>query len=217
MSLYDLTLTEVASKIKNKEVDIIIGTQMIAKGFDFENVTLVGVLAADLSMNIPDFKAYERTFQLLNQVSGRAGRGRKAGEVCIQTYEPDSYVIRHSKNNDYESFYNEEIKLRKTLRYPPFTDILNILFQSKNMKFYDDIITLIYQMLKNKFGSMYQVLGPSACMISKINDYYRWQIIVKGDYDFDIYSEIKNIVYEIIGDIKMDYKVSFDVNPYSIF
>ncbi len=208
---------EIYDKIKNKEVDIIIGTQMIAKGFDFENVTLVGVLAADLSMNIPDFKAYERTFQLLNQVSGRAGRGRKSGEVCIQTYEPDSYVIRHSKNNDYESFYNEEIKLRKTLRYPPFTDILNILFQSKNMKFYDDIITLIYQRLKNKFGSMYQVLGPSACMISKINDYYRWQIIVKGDYDFDIYSEIKNIVYEIIGDIKMDYKVSFDVNPYSIF
>ena len=92
--------SEIYDKIKNKEVDIIIGTQMIAKGFDFENVTLVGVLAADLSMNIPDYKAYERTFQLLNQVSGRAGRGEKLGEVCIQTYDPDSYVIRHSRNND---------------------------------------------------------------------------------------------------------------------
>lgn len=208
---------EIYDKIKNKEVDIIIGTQMIAKGFDFENVTLVGVLAADLSMNIPDYKAYERTFQLLNQVSGRAGRGEKLGEVCIQTYDPDNYVIRHSRNNDYKSFYDEEIKIRKTLNYPPFTDILNVLFQSKDVKFYDEVIIYLYQKLKNEFSSMYQILGPSSCMISKINDYYRWQIIVKGKYDFEVYNKIKEMIYENLQNFKFEYKVSFDVNPYSIF
>ena len=209
--------SEIYDKIKNKEVDIIIGTQMIAKGFDFENVTLVGVLAADLSMNIPDYKAYERTFQLLNQVSGRAGRGEKLGEVCIQTYDPDSYVIRHSRNNDYKSFYDEEIKIRKTLNYPPFTDILNVLFQSKDVKFYDEVIIYLYQKLKNEFSSMYQILGPSSCMISKINDYYRWQIIIKGKYDFEVYNKIKEMIYEDLQNFKFEYKVSFDVNPYSIF
>lgn len=208
---------EIYDKIKNKEVDIIIGTQMISKGFDFENVTLVGVLAADLSMNIPDYKAYERTFQLLNQVSGRAGRGEKLGEVCIQTYDPDNYVIRHSRNNDYKSFYDEEIKIRKTLNYPPFTDILNVLFQSKDVKFYDEVIIYLYQKLKNEFSSMYQILGPSSCMISKINDYYRWQIIVKGKYDFEVYNKIKEMIYENLQNFKFEYKVSFDVNPYSIF
>ena len=190
---------------------------MIAKGFDFENVTLVGVLAADLSMNIPDYKAYERTFQLLNQVSGRAGRGEKLGEVCIQTYDPDSYVIRHSRNNDYKSFYDEEIKIRKTLNYPPFTDILNVLFQSKDVKFCDEVIIYLYQKLKNEFSSMYQILGPSSCMISKINDYYRWQIIIKGKYDFEVYNKIKEMIYENLQNFKFEYKVSFDVNPYSIF
>ena len=209
--------SEIYDKIKNKEVDIIIGTQMIAKGFDFENVTLVGVLAADLSMNIPDYKAYERTFQLLNQVSGRAGRGEKLGEVCIQTYDPDSYVIRHSRNNDYKSFYDEEIKIRKTLNYPPFTDILNVLFQSKDVKFYDEVVIYLYQKLKNEFSSMYQILGPSSCMISKINDYYRWQIIIKGKYDFEVYNKIKEMIYENLQNFKFEYKVSFDVNPYSIF
>ena len=209
--------SEIYDKIKNKEVDIIIGTQMIAKGFDFENVTLVGVLAADLSMNIPDYKAYERTFQLLNQVSGRAGRGEKLGEVCIQTYDPDSYVIRHSRNNDYKSFYDEEIKIRKTLNYPPFTDILNVLFQSKDVKFYDEVIIYLYQKLNNEFSSMYQILGPSSCMISKINDYYRWQIIIKGKYDFEVYNKIKEMIYENLQNFKFEYKVSFDVNPYSIF
>lgn len=208
---------EIYDKIKNREVDIIIGTQMIAKGFDFENVTLVGVLAADLSMNIPDYKAYERTFQLLNQVSGRAGRGEKLGEVCIQTYDPESYVIRHSKNNDYRSFYDEEIKIRKTLNYPPFTDILNVLFQSKDVKFYDEVIIYLYQKLKNEFSRIYQILGPSSCMISKINDYYRWQIIIKGKYDFEVYNKIKGMIYENLQNFKFEYKISFDVNPYSIF
>lgn len=208
---------EIYLKIKNNEADIIIGTQMIAKGFDFENVTLVGILAADLSMNMPDYRAYERTFQLLNQVSGRSGRGKKSGEVCIQTYNSDSYVIRYSKTNDYEKFYDEEIELRKTLNYPPFVDILNILFQSKDEKFYEKEIVKIYKCLVGKIDKSYQILGPSSCIISKINDFYRWQIIIKGKENSNLYSEIKKIVYKNLFECKFAYKVSFDVNPYSIF
>lgn len=209
--------SELYDKIKNKEVDIIIGTQMIAKGFDFEDVTLVGVLAADLSMNVPDYKAYERTFQLLNQVAGRAGRGHKLGEVCIQTYNPDSYVVRYSQKNDYKSFYNEEIKLREILKYPPFIDILNILFQARDEKFYTDVLLPLYKDLRNRFGGNYQILGPSSCMISRINDYYRWQIIVKGSQDNVIYNEMKSLINDNLNKCRIDYKVSFDVNPYSIF
>lgn len=204
-------------EIKNKNVDIIIGTQMIAKGFDFEDVTLVGILAADLSMNVPDYRAYERTFQLLNQVSGRAGRGDKSGEVYIQTYSPENYVIRHSVNNDYKSFYNEEIKIRKMLNYPPFTDILNVLFQAKHERLYREFLIPLYKELKAKFEIKYQILGPSYCMISKINDYYRWQIIFKGNQDKEIYNEIKTLINIRLSEVKFEYKVSFDVNPYSIF
>lgn len=204
-------------EIKNKNVDIVIGTQMIAKGFDFEDVTLVGVLAADLSMNVPDYKAYERTFQLLNQVSGRSGRGSKLGEVCIQTYNPENYVIKHSMNNDYESFYNDEIRLRKMLDYPPFVDILNILFQAKDENLYTEVLIPLYRELKSKFGIKYQILGPSSCMISKINDYYRWQIIFKGDQDNETYNNIKVLINDKLSNVKSKYKISFDVNPYSIF
>ena len=209
---------EIYKKIKNKEVNIIIGTQMIAKGFDFEDITLVGVLAADMSMNIPDYRSYERTFQLLNQVSGRAGRGKKLGEVCIQTYDPDNYVIRFSKNNEYNLFYNEEIKLRKILKYPPFTDILNVLFQSKNVRFYNDYILEIYKKFKGMNElSTYEILGPSACMIAKINEYNRWQIIIKGPRNSMLYNKIKNEINLILSKCKFNYKLSFDVNPYSIF
>lgn len=206
------------SKIRDRQVDIIIGTQMIAKGFDFENITLVGVLAADMSMNMPDYRAYERTFQLLHQVSGRAGRGNKLGEVCIQTYDPEGYVIKCLEKGDYKLFYNEEIKMRKVLDYPPFTDILNILLQCKDLEFFDKIVVPLYKKLKDKFFNIYNVLGPSVCMISKINEYYRWQIIVKGKYDLNFYTQIKKIVYEELdNNSRFSYKISFDVNPYSIF
>ena len=209
---------EIYKKIKNKEANIIIGTQMVAKGFDFKDVTLVGILAADISMNIPDYRSYEKTFQLINQVSGRAGRGEKPGEVCIQTYESNSYVIRYSQKNEYKLFYNEEIKLRKLLMYPPFTCILNILFQSKNEKFYNEFIIEIYNKLK-KMDELhaYETLGSSVCMVSKINDYFRWQIIVKGPKDLKVYNKVKNEIYLILKKCRYGYKISFDVNPYSIF
>ncbi len=204
-------------KIKGREADIIIGTQMIAKGFDFENITLVGILAADMSMNIPDYRAYERTFHLLHQVAGRAGRGDKPGEVIVQTYDPDSYVIKYLEKGDYKSFYSEEIKMRKLLDYPPFTDMLNILFQCKDVDFFDNVIIGLCRKLRDSFSHVYSILGPSSCIVSKINEYHRWQIIMKGKYNFDYYTDVKEMVYEDLRRCKFSHKVSFDVNPYSVF
>ncbi|MDU3086559.1 MAG: primosomal protein N' [Peptoniphilus harei] len=126
-------------KIKNKEADIIIGTQMVSKGFDFEDVTLVGIVAADLSLYISDYKARERTFQLITQVSGRAGRASKKGQVIIQTYSPDSEIIKYSAQGDYKDFYEYEIQERKTFLYPPYTKLIELEFSS-----YDENLTQIW-------------------------------------------------------------------------
>lgn len=126
-------------KIKNKEADIIIGTQMVSKGFDFEDVTLVGIVAADLSLYISDYKARERTFQLITQVSGRAGRASKKGQVIIQTYSPESEIIKYSAQGDYKDFYEYEIQERKTFLYPPYTKLIELEFSS-----YDENLTQIW-------------------------------------------------------------------------
>ena len=114
----------ILNKFKDEKIDILLGTQMITKGHDFSNVTLVGVLAADSSINISDYRAQERTFQLLTQVCGRSGRGDKKGRAIIQTYMPDEFSIQMAKNQDFLNFYSNEIKVREKLNYPPFCDII---------------------------------------------------------------------------------------------
>lgn len=133
------SFNEFYEKIKNKEADIIIGTQMVSKGFDFEDVTLVGIVAADLSLYISDYKARERTFQLITQVSGRAGRASKKGQVIIQTYSPDSEIIKYSAQGDYKDFYDYEIGERKTFLYPPYTKLVGLEFSS-----YDENLTQVW-------------------------------------------------------------------------
>ena len=133
------SFNEFYEKIKNKEADVIIGTQMVSKGFDFEDVTLVGIVAADLSLYISDYKARERTFQLITQVSGRAGRASKKGQVIIQTYSPDSEIIKYSAQGDYEDFYEYEIEERKTFLYPPYTKLIELEFSS-----YDENLTQVW-------------------------------------------------------------------------
>ena len=125
--------------VKNREADVIIGTQMVSKGFDFENVTLVGIVAADMSLYISDYKAKERTFQLITQVSGRAGRASKRGQVIIQTYSPDSEIIKYSASGDYEDFYNYEIEERKLFLYPPYTKLIELEFSS-----FDESLTEVW-------------------------------------------------------------------------
>ena len=200
---------------KNKQADILIGTQMVAKGLDFKDVTLVGVIAADLSLNRPDFRAFERTFQLLTQVSGRSGRGKKEGKVVIQTYNADNLTIQYAANNDYDSFYKNEIMLRETMDYPPFTSILVVTMSSEDEKLLIKSIQNVGVNLTYKMGEndKIKLLGPCPCGVSKIKNFYRWQIIIKGNIKTEVASEIKNLVYESVKKVYTSIRVSIDINP----
>lgn len=167
---------KILSAFSEQEADILVGTQMIVKGHDFPNVTLVGVVAADISLNESDFKSGERTFQLLTQAVGRAGRGKEAGEAIIQTYRPDHYSIVMSAKQDYEAFYEEEFSYRMLGDYPPAGDMLQVLVQSKDDR---RALGLATALAKRCVGKV-RVIGPSADGISKINDYYRYNIYLKS-------------------------------------
>lgn len=200
----------------SKRYNVLIGTQMIAKGLDFKDVTLVGVIAADLSLNLPDYRAAEKTFQLITQVAGRAGRGKKAGKVILQTYSPENYSIVCASKNDYKSFYNQEILIRNLRNYPPFTRILAINLSSEDeKKLIKNIQTLSEKIrIKIKENDKIEMLGPCPCGVSKIKNLYRWQIIIKGNFHEDFAMAIKEIVYNDI-----DYKairIGIDINPNSL-
>ncbi len=172
---------EIIAKFRNKESRILIGTQMIAKGLDFKDVTLVGVIASDLSLFNGDYKGAENTFSLITQVAGRAGRSEHKGKVVIQTYNNEHYAITHSRNNDYISFYNEEISYREQMDYPPFTNIFNIMFTSTDEK---RIIMLLHRLNQimhyyNRKG-FFTILNPAPDVISKVKNKYRWRILIKG-------------------------------------
>ena len=144
---------EILNKFKNEKIDILIGTQMIVKGHHFPNVTLVGIIAADSSLNIDDYRATERTFQTIVQAAGRAGREKEKGRVIIQTYNPDSYAIIYAKDQNYDSFYKTEIELRKVLKYPPFCDIILIRFSGKDIEEIKKVSNILYNNLKKHFLS----------------------------------------------------------------
>lgn len=209
---------EIYNTFKSGRADILIGTQMVAKGLDFKNVTLVGVIAADLSLNLPDFRSAERTFQLITQVSGRAGRGEKKGEVIVQTYNSENYSIRYAAESNYESFYKEEIELRDNMDYPPFVDILLINMSSKNENLLIKNIQNVGIFLKNELekSDKIKMLGPCPCEISKIKELYRWQIILKGKLDRKFSENVRKIVYDLLKDVYNDIRVSIDINPNSL-
>jgi primosomal protein N' (replication factor Y) len=161
------------------ETDILLGTQMVAKGLDFPRVTLVGVINADTSLCLPDFRSAERTFQLLTQVSGRAGRTEElAGEVLIQTLQPQHPAIQQVIAHDYESFYNEEILLRKDIGYPPYSRLVLIEFRGKREQSAREAAFAFSTLLPKK-GSFYELLGPSEPTIKKLRNEYRWHILIK--------------------------------------
>ncbi|NQI34007.1 primosomal protein N' [Streptococcus suis] len=166
-------------KFGRQEADILLGTQMIAKGLDFPNVTLVGVLNADTALNLPDFRSSERTFQLLTQVAGRAGRADKEGEVIIQTYNPNHYAIAFAKNQDYEGFYQYEMSIRKSLGYPPYYFTVGLTFSHKSE---DLVIKKAYetvQLLRENLTEQIQILGPTPKPIARTHNLYHYQIILK--------------------------------------
>lgn len=203
---------------KENKADILIGTQMVAKGLDFKDVTLVGVLAADLSLNLPDYRASERTFQLVTQVSGRAGRGKKPGKVIIQTYNPESYSIEYASSGNYVEFYKEEILLRENMNYPPFSEILSINLSSKNESLLIKNIQNVGINLNHKLANNDKInmLGPCPCIISKIKEQYRWQIILKGKIDSSFAKELMDLVYEELKEVYTDIRISIDLNPNSL-
>ncbi|ERI92853.1 primosomal protein [Clostridiales bacterium oral taxon 876 str. F0540] len=209
---------EIYRSFKNNEADILVGTQMIAKGLDFKNVTLVGVIAADLSLNLPDYRSGERTFQLITQVAGRAGRGEKPGKVIVQTYNPDNYSIIYSLTNNYEGFYNDEIVIRHDMNYPPFSKIFLINMSSKKedilIKNIQNIGVLLKQILHD--NDKIDMLGPCPCSISKINEYYRWQILLKGHIDYVLADKIKKTIYDSLKQVYNEIRVNLDINPTSL-
>jgi primosomal protein N' (replication factor Y) len=170
----------ILKKVKEGKTHILIGTQMIAKGHDFPQVTLVGVISADVSLNLPDFRSSERTFNLLTQVGGRAGRGKDAGEVVIQTYAPTHYSITTAARHDYEAFYKHEIDLRKNLGFPPFANIIKITLRSTKEAIARDAASGLTTYLNKRLkGRKVKIAGPVPGVIPKIRNRYVWNILIK--------------------------------------
>lgn len=207
---------EILDRFKNENIDILIGTQMVVKGHHFPNVTLVGVIAADGSLNIDDFRANERTFQILTQVAGRAGREKDKGRVIIQTYNPDNFSIECAKKQSYDLFYNAEIAMRKQLKYPPFCDIILIGFTSTVEEEVKKAANAIHEYLKNRVLTenlgiiLYKAL-PSP--IDRIKNKYRWRILIKCKFGEDIIELINNVMDKFQNIKAKNTKISIDLNP----
>ena len=204
---------EILNKFKNDNIDILIGTQMVVKGHHFPNVTLVGVIAADSSLYIEDYRANERTFQILTQVAGRAGREKLPGRVIIQTYNPDNFAIECSKKQNYDEFYETEIELRKQLKYPPFCDIISIgLTDTDNNKIKnvsERLYNNISRTIKNEKMD-FNIYKPLPCPIDKIKNKYRWRIILKGKLN----NKIINIINKSIEQVNSKTtRIIVDTNP----
>lgn len=201
-------------KFQKKEANILLGTQMIAKGLNFEDVTFVGVLNADISLNIPDFRANERTFQLLCQVSGRSGRGKKQGTVMIQTYNPDHYVIQTASHHDYEAFYRYELNYRQKAKYPPFCHLVSIIIQSHNERVVD-IASLDIADYLRKHLTHVAVLGPAPSMIYKMQDIYRQRILVKFIESQSVFRVLEYLNQYYNKEKSGKVTIVCDFNPYS--
>ncbi len=227
-------------KFQRGDIDILVGTQMIAKGLDNPNVTLVGVISADASFNLPDFRASERGFQLLTQVAGRAGRGEFAGKVLFQTYNPDFYALESAKSQNYGEFYATEIAARAEFDYPPFSQIIRLILSSQNNfraeKSAQEIALRLCTMIE-KYGSAatdrsignneivgtddekgisecIEVLGPSPCVIERINGQYRFQLLIKNKMSAKGHKFISSFLNKII--MPKDIKLAIDVDPLDI-
>jgi primosomal protein N' (replication factor Y) len=161
------------------DFDILVGTQMIAKGHDIPNVTLVGIVSADVGLGLPDFRAAERTFQLLTQAAGRAGRGDLPGIVLIQTINPEHYAIRFASHQDYSGFYAKEIQFRKLMRYPPFSALANVLVRSQKQEEALELSTALGRLLDPAPEGL-KVLGPAEAPVPKLKTEFRYQLLIKA-------------------------------------
>lgn len=216
-------LEKILNSFNSGQADILIGTQILSKGHDFDNVTLVGIISADMMLNYPDYRAFESTFQLITQVSGRAGRSDKEGKVILQSYNTEHYAIQKAIDYDYKGFYQKEIAIRKTFGYEPFNNIFRLVFSGYKYNkvrenAYRFLKTLEYLLKENNIYFSDLILGPNECSINKINDKYRWQVIVK-DNNMNV-KKLKSMIkyicvtkYEEIFD--KDIVISIEQNPNS--
>ena len=193
------------------EYDILLGTQMISKGLDFPNVTLVGILNADTSLFIPSYKSNENTYSLISQVAGRSGRSEKEGSVIIQTYNPDHYAITLASKNDYESFYNEEMQNRLVGRYPPYFYITMVTVKSKEYELLSKEVNKIKEILISKLPDK-EVIGPSLGVPFKINNLYRFNILIKYKKELDLKMVLKDLIDHYKSNYKIKIEISFNPN-----
>ncbi len=204
---------KILAALAQKEIDILVGTQMITKGHDFPAITLVGVISADTSLNMPDFRAAEKTFQMLTQVAGRGGRGDAAGRVIIQTFNPENYALKHTRRHDYKSFYEEEIEFRKALKYPPYSRIINLRLSSVNMHVLSRTAQELGRDAKAlcvRMGNDVEIIGPAPSPLSKIRGEHRYQMLIKG--------KDSNLMHRIAAELLERHatstvKVTIDVDP----
>jgi primosomal protein N' (replication factor Y) len=204
---------KILGRFKKHSINILVGTQMIAKGLDFPKVTLVGVVSADTTLNLPDFRASERTFNLLTQVAGRAGRGDEGGEVIIQTYTPHHYAITAASEHDYPSFYKKEIKTRRELELPPFVGIIRIMFRSRKEERAIKAAKKLTDVIKEKMEKV-KILGPAPAIVSRIRNQYRWNLVLKVKDMEESTLRLK----EILSTVRKPAGVSIavDVDPISV-
>ncbi len=208
----------ILSNFRKGKADILIGTQMIVKGHDFPKVTLVGILAADMSMYASDYRAAERTYQLIAQASGRAGRGELAGEVVIQTYNPEHYTIQNAAANDYEGFYRQEVLYRQVCAYPPAGNMCVVFIQSRSEKTNLQVcksLEYAFEQYRLKTGEKFNIIGPAPASVKKVADVYRHLFYIK-DRDYEKLVRLKDAIEHFIESQKInDAYVQFDFNPMS--
>ena len=215
------SLAKILKDLRDGNIDILVGTQMVAKGHDFPNITLVGIVCADLSLGFPDFRAGERTFQLLAQVAGRAGRGQTPGKVVLQTYNPNHYSITAAKEQDFLRFYNQEIVFRKALSYPPFSRLAQLAISGRDKmetgRFAQSFGELLLRLQASdpEFVRHVEILGPIEAPLAKIDGNYRWQVLLKGLKTSPLHAFVNRLAYR-----HQDWfanrriKVAVDMDPY---
>ena len=206
----------ILSQFQNRELDILLGTQMISKGHDFPNVTLVGILSADHTLSFPDFHAAERTFQLLSQMSGRAGRGDFPGEVIIQTYYPEHYCLQFVALHDYEGFYEKEIRFRKFMHYPPFTAVANILVRDRNLESAAKSINCLGNLANQYTAEHLRILGPTFSPLARLKSEHRFQLIIKARSRARLRAAVRECL-RLGAEQGVDLrKVHIDIDPVSL-
>ena len=212
------SIVKMLKELRERRIDILIGTQMVAKGHDFPGITLVGILCADLSLNFPDFRAGERTFQLISQVAGRAGRGDVPGRVVLQTFNPGHFAVEMAERQDFLAFFEMEIDIRRSLGYPPFTRMIQMRIEGKDPK---SVIERA-QLMGNRFREEHtvrkgaiRILGPIEAAISRIAGYHRWQIVLMGSRLIDLKKTLRNAL-EAAGRATGGVRTVIDVDPYDM-